>query len=321
MKRILKIVAIILGIVFFAVVVLLAYIQFAPMPVYENEAPEYTFEFDSLDVEAGAKIAAMTCANCHRSKDSKLGGAYMRDNDSFGEIYATNITSHKSKGIANYTAGELKYLLRTGIKKDGSYAPPWMPKYPNMSDLDMKRVIAFLKSDHPMVQPSENQVPATKYNMLSKALIKFKVFGPLHFDDKPVSHPYSNDKVALGKYLATAVYDCYGCHSPDFKTQNILFPEKTPGYFSGGNPFVGNEGQLILTRNLTMDKKTGIGTWTKEQFIENVKFGTHPHGGAPNRYPMLAFSTFSDAEAGAIYAYLKTIPVIENEIEKNIASE
>lgn len=321
MKRILKIVAILLGIALFAIVILLAYIQLSPMPVYENHAPEYTIEFDSLDIEAGAKIAAMTCANCHRSKDKKLGGAYMKDNDSFGEIYATNITRHKTKGIENYTAGELKYLLRTGIKKDGTYAPPWMPKYPNMSDLDMKRVISFLKSDHSMVQPSENQVPPTKYNMLSKALLKLKVFGPLPFNDQPVSHPDPNDEVALGKYFATAVYDCYGCHSPDFKTQDIIFPEKTPGYFSGGNPFVGIEGQLILTRNLTMDKQTGIGSWTKEQFIENVKHGTHPNGGAPNRYPMMAFATFSDAEVGAIYEYLKTIPVIENEIPRDLVGE
>lgn len=34
----------------------------------------------------------------------------------------------------------------------------------------------------------------------------------------------------------------------------------------------------VLTANITMDKKTGIGNWTEEEFITTIKFGKLPNG-------------------------------------------
>lgn len=322
MKRLLKIAGIIIGVLFLIFLLFVGYIQWGPFPVYENQATEISYTFDSLDVEKGARIATMTCAGCHMSSDGKFGGMYMKDNDSFGKIYAPNITQHPGKSkLSHYTDGELVYLFRTGIKKDGSYAPPWMPKYPHMSDEDMKSLIAFLRSDHPLLEPSENMMPPTEYKFITKLLVKMKVFSPLPYPEVKIPHPDLDDQVALGKYLSTAVYDCYGCHSPDFKTLDVMEPEKTPGYFSGGNPFLDDEGNPILTANLTFDEKTGIGTWTKAQFIRNVKFGIKPDGSGSNRYPMPPFSLLTDEEAGAIYEYLKSIPKIENEVNRHNHSE
>jgi mono/diheme cytochrome c family protein len=120
--------------------------------------------------------------------------------------------------------------------------------------------------------------------------------------------------VAFGRYLATAKVDCYACHSASFETMNIMEPEKTPGFFGGGNPMPDKEGNIIKTRNLTPDKETGIGSWTEAQFIEAVRFGKRPNG-QQTRYPMPPYAAMTEEEAKAIFAYLQTIPPIKNKVD------
>ncbi len=91
-------------------------------------------------------------------------------------------------------------------------------------------------------------------------------------------------------------------------------PEKTPGFFSGGNPMPDKEGAIVFTRNLTPDKATGIGNYTEEQFIKAVRFGQRD-GKPALRYPMIAFSALTDEEVSAIFAYLKTIPPIVHDVD------
>jgi len=95
---------------------------------------------------------------------------------------------------------------------------------------------------------------------------------------------------------------------------NIMEPEKTPGYFSGGNAMTDEEGKIILTRNLTPDKETGIGNWTEDQFIKAVKYGQR-EGKPALRRPMVPFTAMTDEEASAIFAYLKTLPAIRHNID------
>ena len=242
MKKALKIIGMLLGMVLLLIVLGAAYFNVKGIPSYENKAPELTVNVDSAGIAEGARMASMMCANCHRSEDGKLGGMHMDDTKEFGFIHSTNITQHPEYGIADYTDGELAYLLRTGIKKDGSYAPPWMIKFPNLSDEDLHNIIGFLRSDHPMVQPSDNNPPPCEPNLLAKVLCNV-AFGPLPYPDKPIPPPDRNDKVAFGKYMATAKYDCYACHSADFKTMDIMVPENTPGLFWRRQSGVGQGGQ------------------------------------------------------------------------------
>jgi hypothetical protein len=44
-----------------------------------------------------------------------------------------------------------------------------MIKLPHLSDEDMNNLIAFLRSDHPMVQPSDNQTPRGEVVLLTEA--------------------------------------------------------------------------------------------------------------------------------------------------------
>ena len=309
MKKFLKITGIILGSIILLLLIGAAYINFSDPPIFEVNAPELTVEIDSASVAEGARMAQMTCFQCHMS-GGKLEGNLMEGEDSpFGMVWASNITQDMENGIGKYTDGELAFLFRTGIKRDGKYLPPWMPKFPHLSDEDMHNLIAYLRSDMPEVQPSGKVQPGSQYSFLTKMLMRV-AFKPLPYEGQPISAPPTSDKVAFGKYIATAKVDCFGCHSPDFKTQNLLEPEKTPGFFSGGNPF----GEYCSS-NLTPDKNTGLGNWTEEQFSQIMKYGIKPDG-SPVRPPMTPFPVLTEEEVSALWAYLQSIPSIENDVAK-----
>lgn len=310
MKKIFKILLWIIGVLSLLIIALILFINFKSLPTYTNEAQNITVSVDSAGLAEGKRIAITLCVSCHRSNDGRLGGAYMPDAPAFGKLYSSNITQHPEHGITDYTDGELIYLLRTGIKKDGSYAPPWMTKFPFLSDEDVHNIVAFLRSDDPLVQPSDHVPPKTEPSFLAKALINF-VFRPLPYPDKPVIAPDLSDAVAFGKYVSVAKFDCFQCHSQSFSKINYLEPEKSAGYFGGGNPLIDLEGIVRISANLTMDKETGLGNWSEEDFLKTLKTGIKPDG-TTTVFPMTPFPMLTETEISSIWAYLQTLPIIVN---------
>ena len=162
----------------------------------------------------------MLCVNCHSDpKTGKLTGTQMLDAPTeFGKIFSANITQDKTHGIGDWTDAELMYLLRTGIKKDGKYAPPYMAKLPTMADEDIEAIIAFLRSDDPLVAADATEDFPTEPSLLTKFLCMV-AFKPLPMPKQEIILPDTTDKIALGKYLAHNL-ECFSCHSADFKTNN-----------------------------------------------------------------------------------------------------
>ncbi len=313
MKKVLRILAILVGLIALLIAIGAAYIHFRGIPKYEVHPPDLKIEADSNMLAEGKRIAAMICVHCHLAPNGRMEGAEMLDlPKTFGRAWAANITRDTKYGTGRYTDGELAYLLRTGIKRDGQYVPPWMPKFPHLSDYDMHSIIAYLRSDAPELEPSSKQQPVSQPSFFAKFL-SYVAFKPLPYPDAPISSPDPEDKVAYGKYVMSAI-DCFGCHSPSFETMNIMEPEKTPGFFSGGNPMPDLEGNIVLTRNLTPDKETGIGNWTEEEFIQAVKYGLR-EGKPALRYPMMPYTAMKDEEVSAVWAYLQTIPSIRNDVD------
>lgn len=292
---------------------LLMFVNVAGIPSYENEAEELFVEITEERVSEGARMAAILCIQCHGSTDGLLGGNPMEDVTIFGEVYAPNITQHPQLGITDYTDGELAYLLRTGIRKDGQYVPPWMPKFPHLSDEDMYSIIAFLRSDHPLVQPSDIQMPEIKPSFLTKMLSR-TAFKPLPYPEGRVMAPPASDKVAFGKYLVDAKFDCFSCHGASFQKIDMMIPENSLGYLGGGNMFLDKDMNEIYSSNLTMDKETGLGSWSEEDFIKTLRFGMRPDN-TPLRFPMLPAPMITHEEASAMWVYLQTVPVIVNDVE------
>ncbi len=292
-----------------------AFIQFSGLPTFEPIHMDLQVEATPERIAKGAKIAAVQCMNCHMGNDNKLSGMVMEDvPKEFGVIRSKNITQDKEKGIGNWTDGEIYVFLRTGIRKDGSFAPVYMPKYPLLADEDIYSIIAWLRSDAPPVQPSSRELAPTVPNFLVKILSR-TALGPPPFPEEPILLPDTNDILATGRYYALAAYDCYNCHSADFKTNSSLEPEKSVGFFGGGNPMLNLEGETVFSANITPDPTYGIGSWTEEEFVKAVKYGTRPDG-TQLRYPMLTHTVLPDEEIQAIYTYLKTVPPLQNEVKR-----
>jgi len=280
---------------------------------YNTQKVEYRVSSDREAVQEGKRLTMLTCAGCHYNPDTKkLTGVRMTDAPKIaGKIYSANITQDPDKGIGKYTDGELIYLIRTGIARNGKLMP-YMQR-PNLANKDLNDIIAFLRSDDELVTPSKESAPPTHYSPFGKfGLSKFS--SPLPYSDKKIVRPdLARDKIAYGKYMVDNL-SCFHCHSAGITKINVMEPEKSKRYMGGGFKMKTPGGEKILTPNLTFDE-TGIGSWTEHDFIRAVKDGFNKDN-AVLRIPMPKYAELTDEEAAAIYAYLKTIPKIKNNVPR-----
>jgi mono/diheme cytochrome c family protein len=315
MIKLLKILGALVGVVVLGVVGFALFIHFRGIPTYEVPQVEFTAVPTPENLARGRKLTETLCASCHRNSTTHtLAGGPMRDAPAvFGKLYTPNITRDPVAGIGEWTDAELLVLLRTGIKRDGSYAPPYMAKLPNMADSDLEAIIAFLKSDDPLVaaDPTPNEISQPSFLVKFLSTIAWK---PLPMPSERITLPDSTDQLAMGRYLAHNL-ECFSCHSADFKSNDFMEPEKSLGYFGGGNRTLDLAGNIILTTNLTPDPETGIGSWDEARFIAALKTG-QMQGEQALRYPMLPYSALEDWEAAAIFAYLKTVPPLKNKVPR-----
>ena len=316
MKKIIKVLGKFLLLLVIVSVGFLVYVSVSGIPSYEANPVSFTLQSTPETIARGGKLVGMLCANCHLNAESgKLIGGRMFDAPAeFGEIYAPNITQDKEYGIGSWSNEDLVRLLRTGIKKDGAYSPPYMAKLPGLADSDLNAIISFLNSENNMVIADPTPDQPSEPSFLTKLLCNVE-WKPLPFPENPIALPDENDALALGKYLANNL-ECFSCHSSDFKTNDFLNPEMSVGYFGGGNKTLNLEGDVILTQNLTPDMETGIGSWSEEEFVRAVRFGLKD-GEPALRYPMQPYSRLTDNEVGAIYQYLQSLPAISNDTERS----
>lgn len=313
MKRVLKIGAYLLGALILIVAAVLLFFHFKGMPNYEIEDSGFTVTYDSAHVARGEYIVGTSCIHCHQDEDRTLAGRLAEKGD-FGTVYSSNITNHPTAGIGRYTDGELAYMLRTGIKKNGKQAFPMMPALVHLSDEDLASVIAFLRSDHRWTAPVDKAHPDPRPSLLAKALMTV-AFDPQPYPEKAVQAPPRTDRVAYGKYLLDGIFECYSCHSASFTTNNLAQPELSKGYLGGGT-LVANQldhSQQAYSANLTMHPEYGLGAWSKEEFAQAVRFGQGKDGTGLSP-AMPKYPTITDADIDALWAYLQTVPVLDNEV-------
>ncbi len=307
--------AILISLVILAILAAL-FINIRGIPTYDPQGGDLKVMITPERVARGEKLSNVLCANCHADPQTGLltGKHMMEAGTQFGEINSQNITADKQFGIGRWTDWEIYYLLRTGIKRDGSYAPPYMAKLPHMADEDVYSIIAYLRSNMPAVAAQKVQDKPCEPSFLTKFLC-FVAFKPLPLPEGKILIPDTNNLLEFGKYM-TINLDCWTCHSEDFKTMNVAFPEKTPGYCGGGNTLYDAEGNALLSMNLTSDA-SGIGGWSLDQFTNAVRYGK-VEGQDALRYPMLPYTRLTDTEVKAIYTYLRSVPKINNKVERSV---
>lgn len=287
-------------------VVALAFIYLAPVPVYEVAPQALQVNATQQRVAEGKRIAMMMCIHCHYNQETNsLAGSMISNPKEVEDNYASNITQDSLTGIGKYTDGELAYMLRTGINRKGRFVYD-MPKYPLLSDEDLASIIAFLRSDDTLVRAVEKSFAPPPYNLLIKVSLR-TILKPEKFSTQRIAHPDTNDVMAFGKYLCTAKFSCFACHSNDFiGNTHWSNPEQSNDYFKGGARHTDADHNYLFTANLSQDKEKGIGNWTEQQFRKTVKEGIKPDGTTVHD-PMFPFYLLSDREVSAIFTYLKTI--------------
>lgn len=261
----------------------------------------------------GKELTKMICGPCHYDAETeKLSGKQLRDIPGIiGKIYSANITQDTLNGIGKYREEELIWMMRTGITPKG-HLSHYMA-IPSLADNDLQAIVRFLKSSDPLVSASGISTKSSKYNFLAKAFMNVKLRS-FPYPDMPIERPPVSDTIRHGKYLV-ATMGCYECHSGGFIGTNKMNPEKSKGYMAGGTRLKDAMGRNIFSPNLTPHDETGIGKWTQKEFVAALKNGQKPDGNTI-QYPMPVYPELSNAEATAIYAYLKQLPPSPKRIRK-----
>jgi mono/diheme cytochrome c family protein len=107
---------------------------------------------------------------------------------------------------------------------------------------------------------------------------------------------------ARGEYIAR-VADCNSCHT-------------APGgkLFAGGDELKTTFGS-IYGPNITQDRRTGIGTWTKADFVRALRFGVRKDGGyLYPAMPYIEYTMMSDADLDALWAYIHSIAPVSHSV-------
>ena len=222
-----------------------------------------------------------------------------------GKICFPNITANRESGVGAWTDGELLRAVREGVDREGHALFPIMPYFifRNLSEEDARSLVVWIRS-----LPAVARVhPAKQVNFPVNLFIRL-VPKPM---TATVAEPDPSDSLAYGKYLVT-IGRCAFCHSPR-KGQST---EPIPGrLFAGGNEFRGPFG-IRRSSNLTPDP-SGLGSTTREAFIALFRRHAVPERVLPEKNTIMAWSAYAgmtDADLGAIYDYLRTVPPVANTV-------
>ncbi len=292
----------------------------------QRPAPDIKVEATPERLERGRYLVenVSACLHCHSQGDESrwglpykpevrgAGGMCLTEAVGFaGIVCATNITQHPEDGLGKWTDGEILRAIREGVDKNGQALFSLMPydHFRNLSDDDAQAMVAYLRT----LPPVPGQKPARKLKFPLPIIVKFMP-QPL---TGPVAAPDKSDKVAYGRYLVNAA-GCEICHTPVDK-KHMPIPGKA---FSGGQAFPFEKGGSVVSANIT-PHETGLGGRTRENFIALFKAYATPESHdmkvAPNRntpMPWLVYAGMTEEDLGAIYDYLRTVPPIENKVEK-----
>ncbi len=320
MKKILKIVAYAFGVVILLIVLLLTYVK--TMLPSVGEAPNMKIEINHDRIEHGRYLAnhVMVCIDCHSKRDWSLfsgpplagtegkGGEVFDQKLGFpGKYVASNITPFN---LGKWTDGEFFRAITSGVSKDGRALFTIMPhqNYGQLDKSDIEAVIAYIRSLEPIKNETEKSHSDFPMNFIINTIPKKAKF---------IEIPSKSDAINYGKYLVTAS-GCMDCHTKQVKGKFV------GELFAGGFEFKFQDGSVVNSSNITPDKATGIGSWTKEQFITRFKMyadSSYKHtdvkaGEFQTPMPWTMYAGMSTEDLTAVYEYLNNLKPVENSIIK-----
>jgi mono/diheme cytochrome c family protein len=262
---------------------------------------------------------SMLCWNCHGSQGShspaepQAGGREFdltRAGPGFGYVYGSNLTPDVETGIGRWSDGELVRAIREGVSRDGHLIFPVMAYqfYHGLSDNDALALVAYIRS----MPPVRNEVPVGRLSFAAKVLMVVSLIKAETPIQQPTRSPRAIPSVEYGEYLAWRTSGCAECHTPrDPKTARLDFSKPMSG---GLFPFP-EEDFYTTGPNLTFDLKTGIGTWTEEQFVTAMQTGLRPNGTVMLPFmPWPAYAQWDRSELHAIWLYLRSLKPVSHQV-------
>lgn len=286
-----------------------------------GDAPELVIEETPERLVRGKTLYenVMGCTSCHSERQidryalppvagSEGGGGTRFGPESGlpGTFYAPNITPYALK---DWTDGEIYRAITAGLSRDGRALAPIMPYliYGRAATEDIFALIAYMRT-LPEVNAVQPEPDIGFWDGLQMRMIPA--------DPTPGERPRESDRAMFGQYL-TRVAGCADCHTAFRDGGYIGKP------FAGGRVFPVPGVGVIRSANITPDKATGIGDWSRDQFIEAFTAKSRQDyeamvvaPGEPNTVmPWWEYAGLSHLDLSSIYDYLMTLEPTTNEVE------
>lgn len=296
MKKILKWIGIVLGVLIVLLIVIVGILHFVGQSRL-NTAPDVTVATvtvpsDEAAIERGKHLATISsCVDCH---GSNLEGTAFVDEAPIGYIPAPNLTTN---GIgATYTDEDWAGAIRHGVAGDGRVITI-MPSYhyTEYGDDDLANLIAYLKS----VPPAENTLEARQVQFPGTIIFGMLAYG--EWSVNQIDHAAVGGKDAppidataeYGEYLVS-IASCGSCHG-----ENLA--GNTPDSDSPQGP------------NITPGGK--VKGWTAEEFALAIQAGQPPDGRPlSTEMPWANYAAMSDTEVQALWQYIQSLdPLPDNQ--------
>jgi mono/diheme cytochrome c family protein len=236
-------------------------------------------------VARGEHIARSLCAGCHSvTMDLPLAGGKDIGEEvpiPIGSFPTGNLTP--GGRVKDWSDGELFRAVREAVTPDGEHLMVMSgQRARNLSDEDLKSVIAFLRTQPAVGEPA----PKERLTLLGTIMAGAGMLPLLPgLPPQSISAPPMAATVEYGKYV-TGWIGCDECHGPAL---------------AGG-------GGGVMPKGPTL--RTVIG-WTEADFIKTIRTGTTPFGRQLDslQMPWRLYGRLDDVELAAVYSYLKTLPI------------
>lgn len=243
---------------------------------YDLAAASLTVPTDPESIEEGQRLAVIRgCfGDCH---GKQAEGQVFFDDPIIGRVVAPNLTA----AVHRYTDAQLANIVRNGLRPDGR-SVIIMPSeaFFSMTDADLGRVIAFLRSLPPESGPAP-EVSVGPLGRIGLVTGKFKLAAQLIADTVPPPVA-TNEEAERGRYLARSI--CAECHGTS------LQGDANPDFTSPDLRIVGAYSAEAFTRLL----RTGVPLGERELVVMSDRART-------------GLSHLTDPEIGALYTYLHAL--------------
>src|SRR3954471_6394697 len=216
MKKAIKIVGVVLGVVVCVAVAGASYMVFRSPAM--APPPDVKVQMTPERIARGKYIFTLSdCSGCHSGRDfSRFDGPviesqrgqgveFPKEMGLPGRIASRNITMDVETGIGGWTDGEKIRAIREGISRDGTMLFPMMPyeRFRQMSDEDVMSLVAYLNTLAPVKHKVE------------RSQVDFPVSILMRSAPQPagaVPQPDRSNRLRYGGYLA-GLAGCAGCHT------------------------------------------------------------------------------------------------------------